>query len=404
MRYLVIPSALQSRSPLPELPPRDGVRRRGSALVYLTAALVALLGFASLGVDVGRVLLVRSELQLAADAAGRYAAAGFKDGITASENNAIAAAGDNTADGTAVALDRNQDIEFGTWNATSKTFTPLSGTARAGADAVRVTARRTAARGNPVQLMLAGAVGRGTFDARAVSVVRIGTAPRGFIGTSEFVVGNNALIASYDPAIGAPGGGNVSSDAIVGSNSEVDVGSNTALRGDVRAPDFNSGNGSTLTGQLYDNDPTITLPATESPTVPSSGSLNVSSNTTLPAGTYNYSSVTISDSATLTFSGAATVYVTGNITLDNNATLAGAGDNPGALRLRMAGGGAFQAGNNATLIAHLYAPAPVPDVKFGNNAHVRGSIAARVVGFGNNAVLYFDPTTGGTGSDVTILD
>src|SRR5688572_19678299 len=60
-------------------------RRRGSALMYLTVTLVALVAFVSLAVDLGRVQLVRGELQLAADAAARHAAAGLSAGVTTAE-------------------------------------------------------------------------------------------------------------------------------------------------------------------------------------------------------------------------------------------------------------------------------------------------------------------------------
>ena len=374
--------------------------------MYLTATLMAMLAISSLAVDLGRVYVVRSELQLAADAAARYAAAGFKDGITVSQDYAIDAADDNTADGVPVVLDRNQDIEFGTWDATAKTFTPLAGVARANANAIRVTACRTSARGNPVQLMLAGAVGRSTCNARAVSVVRIATPiVSGFVGTGSVQAGNNTLIASYNPALGAPGGGNVESDAVIGSNGDVQVGNNSMVRGDVLTDDYSAGNGSTLDGDQEVNHPQITYPATESPTVPSNGALLVSTNTTmtLPAGTYNYTSIVMETDATLRFAGQATVYVTGTITLGSGAALVGSADRPGNLNVRIVGTGGFSAENNATLIAHLYAPRSA--VEFGNNAHVRGSIAADQLEFGNNAVLYFDRTTApSSASGVVILD
>src|SRR5207237_1633805 len=99
---------------------------RGSALVYVTASLVALMAFASLAVDLGRVYVVRSELQLAADAAARYGAAGLPSGTATAENNAITAAGDNKADGTRVTITAS-DVEFGTWNSGTRTFSVLTG-------------------------------------------------------------------------------------------------------------------------------------------------------------------------------------------------------------------------------------------------------------------------------------
>ena len=147
--------------------------RRGSALVYLSVTLVALLAFASLAVDLGRVQVARNELQLAADAAARHAAAGLETGVATAQANAVAAAADNKADGSPVVLDANTDIEFGTWNnATRPPFTPLTGAARSAADAIRVTARRSAARGTGVPLLFARVLGRESCDVHAVSIAR----------------------------------------------------------------------------------------------------------------------------------------------------------------------------------------------------------------------------------------
>lgn len=145
-------------------------RRRGGALIYVAVAMVALMGFCSLAVDLGRVQTAKSQLQAAADAGARYAISNISLGVTAAQLCAQTAAAQNSADGTAVLLDVNQDIEFGNWSATTKAFTALSGTARASATAIRVTARRTSARGDAVPLMFAKVVGRNTFDVQAVAV------------------------------------------------------------------------------------------------------------------------------------------------------------------------------------------------------------------------------------------
>ena len=71
------------------------------------------------------------------------------------------------ADGKAVVLDRSNDIEFGTWDDQSRTFSVLSGSAASSANAVRITGRRTAARGSAVSLVFAAVVGQRTCDVRA---------------------------------------------------------------------------------------------------------------------------------------------------------------------------------------------------------------------------------------------
>jgi Flp pilus assembly protein TadG len=48
--------------------------RRGSSMLYLVAVMAVLMGFASLAVDYGRVQMVKTQLQIAVDAATRAAA------------------------------------------------------------------------------------------------------------------------------------------------------------------------------------------------------------------------------------------------------------------------------------------------------------------------------------------
>src|SRR5690348_6390507 len=108
---------------------REGRGRRGArgtAFPYLVVVFVCLVAFCSLGVEVGRVLAARGELQLAADAAARYAVTGLSDGYVAARDRALAAAAENMADGAAVVLDPASDVEFGTWDPYARTFTVLS--------------------------------------------------------------------------------------------------------------------------------------------------------------------------------------------------------------------------------------------------------------------------------------
>src|SRR5262245_6123647 len=92
--------------------------RRGVVIYYMAGAMVALCGFCSLAVDLGRVQLVKTELRRSADAAAR-AAAGVLPDYTTGTSLAIQYAQANKADNQPVDLDSAADIEFGTWNSTS---------------------------------------------------------------------------------------------------------------------------------------------------------------------------------------------------------------------------------------------------------------------------------------------
>ncbi len=148
--------------------PRRGARR-GVAIIYIAFVVVALLALVTLSVDYGRVKLVKTELQNAADAAAMAGAAFAKNYNFSSpvyvEANKIASA--NTADGTPVTL-ATADVETGVWTASTRTF--AANTNAAVCNAVRVTCRRTAATSNPVKLSFGLLQGRTTADAVASAV------------------------------------------------------------------------------------------------------------------------------------------------------------------------------------------------------------------------------------------
>src|SRR4051812_26939322 len=103
--------------------------------------MVVFIGFASMGVDLGRVQLAKTELQRAADAASRAAASALPD---VNETLALAQqyANANLADGSSVQIQTNQDVEFGKWDVVNHTFAVLTGSARSDSNAVRISLRR----------------------------------------------------------------------------------------------------------------------------------------------------------------------------------------------------------------------------------------------------------------------
>jgi Flp pilus assembly protein TadG len=153
--------------------PRKTTRKNhrfGYTLTMGLILIIALTAMASLAVDFGRVQLAKSALRDAADAASRHAASNLINGISATLNAAIDAADDNKVDGQALLLNRNEDIELGLWNTSTKTFTKLSGSQRSNANAVRVIARRTEARGNAIPTVFAAIVGKRSQDITVESI------------------------------------------------------------------------------------------------------------------------------------------------------------------------------------------------------------------------------------------
>jgi Flp pilus assembly protein TadG len=151
--------------------------RRGGVLIYSAIAVVALTAFGSLAVDYGRVQVASNELQIAADAASRYAVAGLRnriDGNSAAASNARAALFDVRVDGSPVTFDESTDIQLGIWNSESKTFAATSNSAAA--NAVRVTLKHNVGGGaGSPPLTLLSMLGRSSCRVTASAVASLGS-------------------------------------------------------------------------------------------------------------------------------------------------------------------------------------------------------------------------------------
>jgi hypothetical protein len=369
-------------------------------LVYGAVAMVAFIGICLLAVDFGRVRVVKLELQSAADAAARAGAAELDNGTASAYIAAVSVAARNRADNRPVLLrpfGAEPDVVLGHWDPAGRQFiaggTPV--------DAVQVTARRTAARDDAVALTFGPALGLHTSDVKATAIaVRRAGSPPGFIGLGNLVVGNNSVVAAYSSATGAPGGGNVTAGASVGSNNQVTFGNNSSVQGNVTlgpGGDLDAGNNFSQTGSTTNAQTAMTYPPTEAPTVSSSGALSVGQNQTrtLSAGTYRYTSITLDNGATLESTGPVTIYATGSVQAGNNVKLVAYADKPANLRLRLSSGASIQAGNGFESTAELYGPQSV--FQIGNNGQVTGVAIFRVFEGGNNTTLYHDLSSSGTG-------
>ena len=132
-------------------------KRRGVILVLTAIALVVMLGFVALTVDVGLIQLTKTQLQSAADASA-LAGAMELSGTLADEtvrSNARAAATEVAAlyrngDRSSVTLDPINDITFGkiNWNTATQSYQYVWGDAATPHNVIKVQAKRTADNGN----------------------------------------------------------------------------------------------------------------------------------------------------------------------------------------------------------------------------------------------------------------
>lgn len=142
-------------------------RRSGMSLIWMLITFTVLTGFVSLGVDLARVHLVKTEMQRSADAAAHFGAVSLGTMSDATLKYWVQQVGvANPADGLAVAFTA-ADIEFVHWNKTTRVATAV-GTSAA-ANAVRVNAHRTAARGTSVPMLWGWLVGKNGIDVKVTA-------------------------------------------------------------------------------------------------------------------------------------------------------------------------------------------------------------------------------------------
>ena len=299
--------------PLPHPPPayreRKQFRRRGVVVIYASVFFVAIIAVVSLAVDWGRVQMVKTELQDAADAAARYAVTGIRDNTALARAQAVAL--QNKADGTALVL-TSADVEVGTWSDTTRVFT-VGGSNQ---NAVRVTARRTTARGNPVPLVFAKAIGRSTCDVTAVSVANQDVLPYSMVALNGVTMSGVSTIQRK--ATEALGGNSV----IVASNGAWSLGTTSIIAGDTLYRTTAPGGGIISgTKTAMSTDIVYSVVATPGGTSPLGAVSYTSGTMSNISGAYNCTTVNLGGTFNFSLNGDLTLYCSGNVAFGGNCNV-----------------------------------------------------------------------------------
>ncbi|MDY0168440.1 MAG: pilus assembly protein TadG-related protein [Thermoguttaceae bacterium] len=138
---------------------------RGAIIVMAAVLITILLGMVAFGLDLGLVVLVRTQLQAAADSAAMAGAASM--GLPRDQMVAVAQefAAYHKAGGREVNL-LASDIEYGTWDATVRQFT----SSNTPGNAIRVTTRVDESTGGEAAMFFGRVFGRMSFSQRASAV------------------------------------------------------------------------------------------------------------------------------------------------------------------------------------------------------------------------------------------
>jgi hypothetical protein len=374
-------------------------------------AMVAFTALASVAVDLGHVRVVKTQLQSGADAAARYGATTLLSSVSNAVSNAVSAASRNSADGTAISLNTNTDVQLGTWNSSTTTFTVLTGAAVSNANAVRVYARRTAATGNAVSLFFATLIGKSSFDVTATATAAAKPSGYGIIGINSISLSGNSTDSYWSPNGNSTGGAFGS----IASNGDITLGGSASINGSahpgaghaVSNPSAVTGSTSPLASPLsYPNANAGSYATTnDDANAPSSymasNNFHMSSGAslTLPGGVYYFNSFSMSGNATLSFSGPATLYIHGNLSLAGGASTYA--NLPTNLKIYMcpdASGnppGDISITGGASLYAQIYAPQS--NISLGGNGAIYGSVLGLTVSSSGTSAIHYDASLDGPG-------
>lgn len=355
-----------------------------------------LIAIASLAVDFGRVQSVKMQLRCAADAAALAATDAIQRGNTDPTAIAIAAAADNIAAGTPVAL-QTGDVEYGHWNAASQKFTN-SGVP---VNAVHVTARRIAARGTALPLIFGSVIGQTTCNVNgdAVSIINPQIPNYAFVGIDSFAAAGLLTCDSY-PALHQ---GAIQSNSDISLNLLGLIGL-TFVDGDVRP-----GPGQSIIKPMIGvtNITGTTAPLSKSisyPSVDTTDYIVKNDNGSLPALTYNgtdFSTVlgaeieagtylvrdlNVVAGLALKVNGPVTFYVTRNVNILAAVDLAS--KDPKNFKVCVANGGTVNVAAGLNMYMDLYAPDA--NINIGVGGNYWGAMVGKNVKILGTSFLHYD--------------
>lgn len=376
---------------------RGARKRRGSALVYLMLILAVLTAFASLAVDWGRVQLAKSELETAADAAGRAACAALSDGdVAAAKRAAVAAAAANSCDGAPVTLDPDNDLTFGSWDATGRTFSPTPASGLPTPNAVRVTLGRTASRGNPIPMAFGSLLGLTSRDVHGSTIVTTQqeTGAYAIIGIDGVKITGSAFTDSYNSGKGPYSASTALHNGSVASNGDISMTGSSRIDGDARngiGKSTSTGGGATVTGQIAPLDKPLNLPSVK---LPSSyvdlGDVSQSSGTVhIPGGVYLFRSIRLSGTAHIVWDGPVVFYVRDYYSVSGNVVIDTYKNIPAnrIMNFLPTCKTATWTGTHSC-VGELYAPDT--DFTVGGSAELFGRITAKTITLSGNGGMHYD--------------
>jgi Flp pilus assembly protein TadG len=321
--------------------------RSGTVVVLAAFLMTVLVGMAAFAIDCGMIGLVREQLQIAADAGAMAGANSLSSGTTTAQTVAQTFAQANVVAGANVSIVPSQDIQFGTWNKTAYTFTPLTGAAISGANAVKVTCTVSQARGNSLTLFFGPVLGRSWADISMSAIATSSPVTCGaFIGINSVTISGGSYTDSYDSSAGAYSSGSAGKLGTVCSNGKISLsGGSTVVNGDAHpgpGSTVSASGGSSVTGSTTPLTSALNEPAVNSGSASSSNdnssiptsalgktcldtsrnfTLSGGDSVTLSPGTYYFNKFTLSGGSSVTITGKTIIYCAGDVNISGGSLL-----------------------------------------------------------------------------------
>jgi Flp pilus assembly protein TadG/formylmethanofuran dehydrogenase subunit C len=382
--------------------------RRGSIVVLAAILLVPLLCMVAFAIDIGYIVHVDTELQRTADACALAAVRAMPE---TSKATAVAQAVAVSNYGTAGPDLEVSDVTYGDWDRETGTFS----TAQSGnANAVQVTVRRTAARGNPLSLFFAPILGVDQADVTATAIAMYDNDFCGpLVGIEWVSIPGTSTTDSYFSSSGSYGSQTPRDNGSVCSDGPITLDGSVVVNGDANAGKGHQtiySGGAVATGNDSPRKRPLNMPGVDSSAVAANndndflptirrGNNDVSPvdvngnfvldggrNYTMPAGEYYFNDLTLTGQSILNFDGAVTIYVDGNLDT-SGGELINFTQIPNNLHIFMTGGTARISGNS-DFYGVVYAPNT--DVTLAGNAGFFGATVGKTLTIEGTGDMHYD--------------
>jgi Flp pilus assembly protein TadG len=322
---------------------RSRQRRQGTIVILTALLLVVTIAFLAFSIDFGYVIVTESELQNAADAGATSGAKALSNGRAAAVAATKAWVAKNVAANQSVAV-TDADVEIGSWDSETASFTVLPNNSSETPNAVRVTCRRTADRGNALKLFFAPVLGTSQANLTVTSTARIKSSRCGLIiGLEKVTMSGSSHTDSFSSDSGPYSSATAKANGHVCSNDDINMSGSAAIVGNAHpGPGHKVKSSSSIgvTGNTVPLEQKLTFPPAdpgsavsinENASIPTSDlgktPLNSKSEFTLsggdgvdlPPGTYYFNKMTLSGGSSIRITGQTKIFITGDCVLSGGS-------------------------------------------------------------------------------------